>query len=48
MGVEGTKASWLGLGMPPLVSGSRAASASALPEIPPVASRNGNRRAEGG
>ena len=24
MGVEGTKASWLGLGMPPLVSGSRA------------------------
>ena len=25
MGVEGTKASWLGLGMPPLVSGGRAA-----------------------
>jgi septum site-determining protein MinC len=31
MGVEGTKASWLGLGMPPLVSGSRAASVSDLP-----------------
>lgn len=27
MGVEGAKASWLGLGMPPLVSGSRATSA---------------------
>ena len=26
MGVEGTKASWLGLGMPPLVSGSRTTS----------------------
>ena len=30
MGVEGTKASWLGLGMPPLVSGSRAASDNEL------------------
>jgi septum site-determining protein MinC len=33
MGVEGTKASWLGLGMPPLVSGSRATPAE-IPEIP--------------
>ena len=33
MGVEGTKASWLGLGMPPLVSGSRAATASEPAEI---------------
>jgi septum site-determining protein MinC len=32
MGVEGTKASWLGLGMPPLVSGSRATAAD-IPEI---------------
>ncbi len=37
MGVEGTKASWLGLGMPPLVSGSRAATANELPEIPAAA-----------
>jgi septum site-determining protein MinC len=37
MGVEGTKASWLGLGMPPLVSGSRATSVNELPEIPPPA-----------
>jgi septum site-determining protein MinC len=28
MGIEGTKASWLGLGMPPLVSASRAAGVS--------------------
>jgi len=34
MGVEGTKASWLGLGMPPLVSGSRAASLSDFAQIP--------------
>ncbi len=42
MGVEGTKASWLGLGMPPLVSGSRAAgisdladlTAAKIPEVP--------------
>jgi septum site-determining protein MinC len=33
MGVEGTKASWLGLGMPPLVSGSRAATTNEPPEI---------------
>jgi len=32
MGVEGTKASWLGLGMPPLVSGSRAATTNEPPE----------------
>ncbi len=37
MGVEGTKASWLGLGMPPLVSGSRAASVSDLLPMPSVA-----------
>ncbi len=37
MGVEGTKASWLGHGMPPLVSGSRAATTSELPEIPAAA-----------
>ena len=34
MGVEGTKASWLGLGMPPLVSGSRAATTNDLAEAP--------------
>jgi septum site-determining protein MinC len=33
MGVEGTKASWLGLGMPPLVSNSRAASVSELADL---------------
>ena len=38
MGVEGTKASWLGLGMPPLVSGSREASVSDLPQMLPPAS----------
>jgi septum site-determining protein MinC len=37
MGVEGTKASWLGLGMPPLVSASRAAGTTDLPDIPPPA-----------
>lgn len=37
MGVEGTKASFLGLGMPPLVSGSsRTTAATDLPEIPPA------------
>lgn len=34
MGVEGTKASWLGLGMPPLVSGSRAANVTEIAAIP--------------
>ena len=38
MGVEGTKASWLGLGMPPLVSSSRAASTvTDSAYIPPAA-----------
>ena len=38
MGVEGTKASFLSLGMPPLVSGSsRTTTGPDLPEIPPVA-----------
>lgn len=40
MGVEGTKASWLGLGMPPLVSASRATSTTELTDmaaIPPAA-----------
>ncbi len=38
MGVEGTKASWLGLGMPPLVSSGRAASTvSDAAEAPPAA-----------
>lgn len=38
MGVEGTKASWLGLGMPPLVSASRATgTASDMADIPPPA-----------
>ena len=42
MGVEGTKASWLGLGMPPLVSGSRTAAIGDIadltaPTIPPPA-----------
>jgi septum site-determining protein MinC len=36
MGVEGTKASWLGLGMPPLVGSGRAATTD-LPDIPPPA-----------
>jgi len=36
MGVEGTKASWLTLGMPPLISGGRqAADMHELPEVPP-------------
>ena len=40
MGVEGTKASFLGLGMPPLVSGSsRTTAATELPEIPPMAKK---------
>jgi septum site-determining protein MinC len=35
MGVEGTKASWLGLGMPPLVSSGRAAGgANEIPDVP--------------
>lgn len=33
MGIEGTKASWLGLGMPPLVNGSRAAGVSDLADL---------------
>jgi len=33
MGVEGTKASWLGLGMPPLVSGSQTAAVSELADL---------------
>ncbi len=39
MGVEGTKASWLGLGMPPLVGGGRAATSGADPAdiLPPAA-----------
>ena len=40
MGVEGTKASFLTLGMPPLVSGSsRTTAATDLPEIPPMAAK---------
>ena len=40
MGVEGTKASWLGLGMPPLVSGSSRTTSVARPaRIPPVAAK---------
>ena len=46
MGVEGTKASWLGLGMPPLVSGSRAATTNELPEIPAAARPTVTARAE--
>ena len=34
MGIEGTKASWLGLGMPPLVSGGRDAEVSELAALP--------------
>jgi septum site-determining protein MinC len=39
MGVEGTKASWLGLGMPPLVGSGRQTSTSELAEaeLPPAA-----------
>lgn len=37
MGVEGTKASWLGLGMPPLVSSGRAAGGSNVADIAPLA-----------
>jgi septum site-determining protein MinC len=40
MGVEGTKSSFLGLGMPPLVSaGSRTTSTTELAEIPVVATK---------
>ena len=40
MGVEGTKSSFLGLGMPPLVSaGSRTTSTTELPETPPAATK---------
>jgi len=39
MGVEGTKASWLGLGMPPLVSSGRAAGAGNVADIPPLAAK---------
>jgi septum site-determining protein MinC len=46
MGVEGTKASWLGLGMPPLVSGSRAASVSDLAPTLPAASEESTKQAE--
>jgi septum site-determining protein MinC len=35
MGVEGTKASFLGLGMPPLVSAGSRTAAADIPEIPP-------------
>ncbi len=52
MGVEGTKASWLGLGMPPLVNGSRAAGVSDLAELTampePRRRRAGSGGAEGG
>ena len=34
MGVEGTKASWLGLGMPPLINGGRQSGATDLSEPP--------------
>ena len=37
MGVEGTKASFLGVGMPPLVSGSRATSLGDVPQVMPAA-----------
>jgi septum site-determining protein MinC len=33
MGLEGTKSSWVSLGMPPLVSGGRQADATELPEV---------------
>lgn len=39
MGVEGTKASFLTLGMPPLVSSGRATSGAEIPEIPAVVSK---------
>jgi septum site-determining protein MinC len=39
MGVEGTKASWLSLGMPPLVSSGRAAGAGNVADIPPLAAK---------
>jgi septum site-determining protein MinC len=34
MGVEGTKGSWLGLGMPPLISGGRQADIAEIASIP--------------
>ena len=48
MGVEGTKASLLGLGMPPLVSAAaaRRASATELPELPPAAAEERRRAAK--
>lgn len=40
MGVEGTKASFLGLGMPPLVSSGRATASTELPDLsPPLAAK---------
>jgi len=39
MGVEGTKPSFLGLGMPPLVSSGRAMGTSEFPDFPPVAKK---------
>ncbi len=48
MGVEGTKASWLGLGMPPLVSGSRAASVSDFPQTAPAAGEGTKKQSEAG
>ena len=39
MGVEGTKASFLGLGMPPLVSAGSRTTSTELPEISPAAAK---------
>jgi septum site-determining protein MinC len=47
MGIEGTKASWLGLGMPPLVSGSRAAGISDLADLTAAAPQAASEKAAG-
>ena len=48
MGVEGTKASWLGLGMPPLVNASRAAGISDLTDLTALAAPDATAGAEEG
>ena len=46
MGVEGTKASWLGLGMPPLVGSGRATSVVSDPADIPLAAKPAEQAAE--
>jgi septum site-determining protein MinC len=46
MGVEGTKAAYLGLGMPPLISGGRNAETTEIPDLPPREETRAARPAE--